>query len=349
MLTLEDIARKAKVSRSTVSRILNPNGKSGHVYSEVTKKKILGIAASLGYQPNALARSFRLKKTFTIGFLAPCLEVDSLTIKELEQLEQLFAEKGYRIFLGFTRNNPEMIQEHVQEFTSRRVDGVVMVGMEAYQLQEIISYLSPYRIPFVGVGAFRGMGICCVDVDRRQGTYELIRHLVTEHHYREIASFGADPKCSAIVERWDGYRQALAEGGIEVDEKLAFDHYGTARETEIFQLGRHQLEECYKRLGRMPRAIFAHNDQKAIAVIGELMRRGYRVPQDVAVVGFDGMGIGAELPIRLTTVRQPWEQISREAVRLLLNQIENGVPEKPEEVVLQPQLVVRESCGYHAG
>jgi LacI family transcriptional regulator len=348
MLTLEDIARKAKVSRSTVSRILNSNGKSGHVYSEQTKKKIMDIAASLGYQPNALARSFRLKKSYTNGFLAPGL-VGPLALLELEEMERLFAENGYRIFLGFTRYNPDLVRDYLQEFTSRRVDGAVLLGFEPRQMQEIFSWLAQNPIPVVGIGPLKGLGISYVDVDRRQGAYQLVRHLVAEHHYREIASFGADPECTSIIQRCEGYRQGLVDGGVGFDEKLTFDHYGTARETEVFQLGRHQVEECFKRLGRMPRAIFAYNDQKAIAVMRELMRRGYRVPEDVAVVGFDGLDIGAELPVGLTTVRQPREQVSRETVRLLLDQIENGIPDKPEEVVLQPQLVIRESCGCHGG
>jgi DNA-binding LacI/PurR family transcriptional regulator len=348
MLTLEDIARKAKVSRSTVSRILNQsNGKSSHVYSEDTKKKILDIAANMGYQPNALARSFRLKKSFTIGFLAPCL-VGPLALLELEEMERLFAEKGYRIFLGFTQYKPELVKDYLREFTSRRVDGAVLLG-EPSQLREIFTQLAHDRIPAVGIGPLEGIGISYVDVDRRQGAYQLVRHLVADHQYREIASFGADPQCSAIIQRFEGYRQALVEGGVAFDEKLSFDHYGTAREAEIFQLGRHQVEECFNRLGRMPRAIFAHNDQKAIAVIRELIRRGYRVPQDVAVVGFDGLDIGAELTVGLTTVRQPREQISRETVKLLLDQIENGIPEKPVEVILKTQLVIRESCGCPAG
>ncbi len=344
MATLEEIAKKINLSPSTISRILNTPNSRTHIYSEATKKRVFDAVREMGYQPNLMARSFRTRKSYTIGFLASSLGGPVAQL-ELEEMERLLAERGYRIFLGFTRDKPELEDAYFQEFNSRKVEGIILAFYERDRTSNSLRRLIQGRMPIVAVGPMVGLGVSYVDVDRAEGAYQLVRHLVIDHQYKEVAFFGADSTSCSIIQRFEGYERALAEAGIAVDEKMIFYHHGMDREKDVLQMARSQFDECLKRLGRLPKAIFASNDQKAIAVMREMKRRGYRVPEDAVVVGFDGIDIGAELPVSLTTVRQPREQISQEVVKLLLNFIENNSSPEPKSVILKPELLIRESCG----
>ncbi len=160
-----------------------------------------------------------------------------------------------------------------------------------------------------------------------------------------MAFLGAEADYSHSSQRFEGYKRALDEAGMEVNEDLIFRIPGVASLALDFAAGRELACRCLDTLGRAPRSIFVSNDSRAIAVIRELTRRGHRVPQDVAVVGIDGDSVGAELPVALTTVRQPVEQLAAEAVRLTMGAIEQDGAAEPESVILQPELVIRESCG----
>jgi LacI family transcriptional regulator len=346
MATIEQIAKRANVSTSTVSRILHaPGNHKSYTYSEATRKKILGLARELEYRPNMMARSLKGKKSFTIGFLASTL-ISPLAQIELEELDGLLTRNGYRLVIGCTRNREELEEAHIQEFLARRVDGIILGYFETPKLNERIKKLIGMDLPVVGIGCLSDSGMSYVDLDRAEGTFQLMRHLIVEHGHREIAFLsGAYPAGRSIAAREAGYRRALVESGIEVREELIFQDTIVQRQSDWFERAKGQLQECKGRLGRVPRAIFASNDLKALAVVRELVHQGYRVPEDVAVVGFDGIDVGGQIPLGLTTVRQPRERIAEEAVRLLLEMIEGGKPQEAVPVIIQPELIVRESCG----
>ncbi|MFH1615646.1 MAG: LacI family DNA-binding transcriptional regulator [Planctomycetota bacterium] len=353
--TLKDVASRAKVTVSTVSRILNSSkGQGGrkHTYSEETKRRVLNAAQKLDYRPNMVARGFRLKKSFSVGILTADLS-DPLISLELQELENLLGEKGYRVLLGFTNSKKERLKEYVQDFLSRGIDGLVMVFHSAVgsdgEFRELKAIFG--ETPLVGLGSLRGTGISYVDIDRREGTYQLIRHMLAEHGHREIALFGYPMPNITLIHRLEGYRHAFAEFGIEVDGNLLFyDQPEGLASYQQFEMGRRQVQNCLDRLGRPPRVIFASNDLKAVAVIRELSQRGFSVPHDVAVVGFDGIAIGAELSVGLTTVRQPEKRIAQAVVDMIIQFIEQGMPEQPKEIILKPELIIRESCGCnHSG
>jgi DNA-binding LacI/PurR family transcriptional regulator len=263
----------------------------------------------------------------------------------LEGLDRRLAERDYRILVGISHGQPSLEDAYLAEFRARRVDAVILPAYDRSLACEGVLELVREGIPVVGIGHLQGMGISYVDVDRTAGVRRLVLHLVRDHGYREIAFFGADPEWPSIVQRLQGYRQALAEASVEFRDELVFDSEGSPSTEEDFTIGQRQIRECLDRLGHIPRSLFVSNDTRAIAVIRELNRRGYRVPEDVAVAGFDGIEIGSQLPVALTTVRQPMEQVTARAVEMAMKSIENGVPSTPDAAVLAPELVIRESCG----
>jgi len=338
-VTLKDVAKQANVTVSTVSRILNTVGKNTeHVYSEQTRQRVLEAARNLNYRPNLLARAFRTKKSYTVGLLAPDLADPNISL-EVQMLEELLDKRGYRVLAGFTASESKR-QLYVRDFVSRGVDGLIGIYTRLGSKEKV-----PAGLPVVGIGPLAGTGVSYVDLDRAAGAYKLIKHMIEVHGRREIAVFGYPLPNPTMQQRLEGCRRACDECGVAFHEELVFYQEAGASPVLQFETARRQLDQCLDLLGRPPQVIFASNDLKAVALLRRLSQLGYSVPQDVAVVGFDGIAIGGELPVGLTTVRRPQKQMTEIAVGTLLEFVEEGIPNTPRQVVLDPQLVVRESCG----
>ena len=333
-LTLEDIARQAGVSRSTVSRVINdrPNVR------EDVRKRVLQVIEVTGYHPNAAARSLASQRSWTIGLILPHSVSFFFTDPYYSHLTKGIAQACNQydytlaLFLVASKKDEEVIFPRV----SRRglLDGVIIQSGH-HGDQGIIGRMVDARIPFVVAGRpFRSDNVSYIDIDNVNAAYNAVGHLIRLGHQRIATITG--PATSAVgIDRVEGYCKALVERGREVDETLIIE--GDFTETG----GYYAMQ---KLLSAHPEAVFAASDVMAIGALRAVRDAGLRVPEDIAIVGFDDLPIAAVSDAQLTTVRQPVVQFGAKAVEILIDLIENGL-QPPRHIIMDTELVIRKSCG----
>lgn len=328
-VTITDIARMADVSISTVSRVLRGTTK----VSEEKRTAVLEAVATLDYKPNVFARSLASGQSMTIGVITQNFGspfYDSILSGILQGLE----ESGYSPI--FVDGRWEQPVEHIalQTLLDRRVDGLILVGgqLPERKIQEINS-----NTPVVVVAReLQSMRNHCIYVNNFKAAYEAVQYLLDLGH-RSIAHIAAkmhyQESVSDLRQRYDGYRQALIDSGIQPDPQLVIE--GDLRQQSGVLAVNMLLEQ------RRPfSAIFAANDQMAFGARLALYRRGIRVPEDVSLVGFDDQVTAAYMVPPLTTVRQPSTELGLAAAEAILDLLnDQSVAAK----VFEGQLIVRES------
>jgi DNA-binding LacI/PurR family transcriptional regulator len=325
--TIYDVARLAGVSTATVSRSLNGTGQ----IAPGTRAAIDAAVEQLGYRPNTIARSLVTKSTQTIALLLPDI-TNPFYAALVSGIQQHALEAGYTMLLCTTEGDPEREEQYLSLLRAKQVDGALVDGL----------VLPPDRVArFVA----DGFPIVCLDrdvdsasvplvqVDNRLGAKLATEHLLSLGHTR-VAHVAGAPELGISEERVAGYREALAEAGIEPDPALV-------------AVGSFMVEGGYGAAKSLladgsPTAIFAANDLSAIGVINAIVESGKRVPADVSVVGFDDLHLSAYTTPPLTTIHQPAREIAERATQLLLD-LSSGRKVRRFRHVLEPELVVRGS------
>jgi len=329
--TINDVARRAGVSPKTVSNVIH---QYPHV-REATRARVLEAIEELGYQPNIAARSLVTRRHNLIGFVL----WDILNPGYTEMVDTVVArarEAGYMVILGSAGRDPEEEERIATLLIQQRVDGVILASTT--QASMVPHRLTHAGIPVVMVSRYVENVSCdYVVADNHQGGYLVTRHLLNLGHQR-IAFVQGTPSASTSLDREAGYRQALADYGFEPDESLVV-------------CGNYMSQGAYSAANRLlgllqrPTAIVCANDLMAIAVIDAVMDSGLRVPEDVAVTGFDNIVWAASRSLALTSVKANLDVMAHEAVSLLLQRVEGQFAGPPRHVVLSPELVVRRTCG----
>jgi DNA-binding LacI/PurR family transcriptional regulator len=334
-ITSRDVARHAGVSQATVSIVLNGTTTPIRV-SSATRLRVLAAASLLGYVPNHAAQSLRRRRTRSITFINPSPE--NAYFAEVVASAQAAAEKaGYSISVAAipTRDAALQILAHLNAGTS---DGVIVGSRDPRVLAE----LAPAIRRGLAVVALQydapDPEVSVVRTDRQAGGYLATRHLLSLGHRRIGHLMDAAAYARRPTERTAGYRQALTEAGLESHPELIVAGGNTVAG------GDSAVRELLKRSSERPTAVFAFNDQMAIGALHALRTSGLRVPEDVAVVGFDGIGLGAFTTPELTTVEQPRAEVGERAVQMVLDSLDTE-SSSPTQVTLPVRLVVRESCG----
>jgi len=333
-LTLEDIAARAGVSRSTVSRVVNGQASvSGDV-----RKRVLEIIQSTGYQPHPAARSLASQRSWTIGLVLPhsvsFFFFDPYYPHLIKGVSQGCNQYNYTfaLFLAGTKEDEEKIFPRV----SRKglLDGV-LVQSGHHGDQQIISGLQKTNIPFVVVGRpFRSDGISYIDVDNYNAANTAGSHLI-QLGYKRIATISGAPNSTVGIDRKQGFLKALTERGRDIDEALI-------EEGDFTEMSGYYAMQ--RLLPAKPDAVFVASDVMAIGAIRAAQEAGLCIPDDIAFVGFDDLPIATVSEIRLTTVRQPVVQFGVQAVEVLIDLIENGI-KPPRRIIMDTELVIRETCG----
>jgi len=327
--TMKDIAKKAKVSVITVSRAMN----SRPDINRETKSRILKIARELNYTPDHLARSLVTRKTKTVAVLVPD-NVDSFYAAVVQGIGDECRERGYGIFLWNTHDSADKELDCLRQAREKRTDGMLI-----YPVQADGRYIKELRrnpVPFV----FLNRHADAVDVDfvindNVHGAYLAVNHLLQKGH-KDITYVCAKPNASSGRERIEGCRKAIREAGLPSQSLDLL----VCEET---------IESCYKLVKELvakekrPSAIFVWDDRLAIGAMKAIAEANLRIPQDVALVGYDDIEISAYLHPPLTTVRQPTHQIGETAARILLDKLESEELSKPKKTILKPELVVRDT------
>lgn len=326
MATIKDVAHRAGVGISTVSRVMN---QSGYVSAQTTERVLAAIDA-LGYKPSEIARSLKRRTTHSIGLLVA--DVGNPFFAEIARvIEQECRAHGYTLLLCNTDDEREHEAKAVTTLLEYRVDGILWFApQDADLVDEVVS--EGMRVVTVSA-AFEKAQLDAVWVDERQGVIDAVRHLASLGH--RCIGYIAEPQSASVQLRIAGYRQAVRE--LDLDSDAGLIVRGTFRKGS----GSAAVAQLLERKPQ-PTAIIAANDVMAIEAMNTLREQGLRVPEDLAVVGFDDIDTAALKGIELTTVAQPKQEVGRVAVRCLLDPAERS----PVRIVLEPRLVVRTTCGH---
>ncbi|MCX7967485.1 MAG: LacI family transcriptional regulator [Armatimonadetes bacterium] len=335
MPTLADVAKRAGVALSTVSAVLN--NRPDCFVSEETRQRILQAAEELGYRPNYLARSLAKGKTDTIGLVI--YEVANPYFAYLaDEVEKEVRQAGYQLLLCTNRDGMDIDdRSNLELLSNQRVDGILLWASrypaEGYTVPLPKKIKS--RIPMVVLGYHTKDGTDYVSIDRAAGTYQATKHLIALGHRRIgylAPPWGMNPEHPKL----DGILRALKEEGLP-DPVLMLTQGHT-------RLDGRSAVQAIKEQNPFPTALICYNDLVAIGAYRGLRDLGLSVPEDIALVGFDGIEDGEYLDPPLTTVTVPVTALSQIAVHFLLNRISGEVEEQQKEVVI-PELLVRGSCG----
>ena len=339
-----DVARLAGVSKAAVSQVF---GGTGRISAE-TARRVLSAAAELGYAPDHAARSLRLRRTGMLTMIVP--QVDNPYYLEIFAGGQAAAaERGYGLDL-FAVADAAAARAKLRQIGTGIADGVVVSGESGLD-EDLTTELTRLRDRGVAVAVTQAVGpdprIPGVRVDVEYGVHLAVRHLVDLGHRRiayvgnraDAAARARDPKRGGDG-RWRGYREALAQAGIDYDETFVHSADPTARGGAVC------AATLTARPGPPPTAVFAFNDLVAMGILHGLAMAGVRVPAQMSVVGFDGIELAEFTVPALTTVAHPRQELGRQAVMRLCDQLD-GRPDSAPDFVLTPSLVVRGSTGVY--
>ena len=313
MATIKDIAEIAKVSPTTVSLVMN--NREGR-FSEKTKQKIIKIAEELNYSPNQIARSLVISKTNTLGLMIP--DLTNLYLSKIATgIEKKAQQCGYSVFFCNTSESIEKCLQYIDEFIRRKVDGIIVIPPSNINENganlAVAEALEKSGIPYVLVDrAIQFLPHDFITIDNELGGYIATQHLLSLGH-RKVGCITGPLTEFGAKRRLQGYRTALAEEDIELDEGLIFE-------------GNYHLDSGYNGaaalLEKGVTAIFACNDMMAIGVNKYVTEHGLSIPKDVSLVGFDNNPMTELLNISLTTVSQPADLMGKQACSILLAKIQ---------------------------
>lgn len=330
-VTLRDVAEAAGVHPGTASRALN--GATRALVRSETVDRVIAAAEALGYQPNYLARSFKTRRTMSVGVVVPDI-ANPLFPRMLRGIEDRLARDDYVALLADTENNPERQERALTGMLQRKVDGLLCAT--ARREDPSLTRLGSEGLPVVLFNrVIERHPFSSVSVDDTDGVRMAVEHLVTLGH-RRIAHLAGPQSYSTGFARYEGFTAAMHACGLDVDEHLVrFSERLTIPEGE--RCTAEMLAE-----GCLPTAIVAGNDMVALGCLTALEQAGLRCPADVSVVGFNDMSFVDRFNPPLTTVRIPHYEIGARAAEILLERFE--APELPlKQVLLAPSLVVRGS------
>ena len=308
MANIQDVAARAHVSIATVSRVLN---ESDHKVSKETRKRVLHAIRELDYRPNALARGLLMKKTKTIGIIIP--DISNPYYAEIVRGMQDHADRnGYDVILQNTDRSQDRIIKSIYLLREKIVDGVIFSGgiIHGY---EPLSALKELRERVVVIGRHE-VNFPAALVDNIGGASEAIQHLIDLGHTR-IGFIGGPENSTTMIDRLKGYESALAQNGFPMDDTLL--RWGDLNPESGFAATKHLLEQKNR-----PSAILAGNDQMAFGAIHAARQLGFKVPDDLAVVGFDDVPLSAYFEPPLTTVNIPRYRLGEGAMELLIDLIQ---------------------------
>jgi len=327
--SIKEVAKKAGVAQSTVSRAMNNPDR----VSEDTYRKVNDAINSLGYRPNILARSMRTGKTSTIAVLLPDLK--NLFFPELIGAIELAAGKeGYRVFICNSDEDSSREKILLQDLLNRNVDGIILSSVSGNENIDIIEELAE-KAPLVIVDRrIKGLNINTVAVDDYKGIYNAARYFIKKNH-KNIAYVSGPLNKQIHKTRLRGFVDAYDESGLDLDEKLIIEENFRASG------GKNAVNKILN-LNKKVTAIVFSNDMMAIGAIRSLKSKGIDIPEEVELIGFDNIPLSRLTFPSLSTVSQPIEEMGLEAVKMLFSKMDNPSL-NTREILLKTTLKLRET------
>ncbi len=331
--TLKQVAEKAGVSLGMAGRVLGNYG----YYSKSTKKKVLDASKAINYTPNVIARSLRTRLTKTIGVLISDITTFFWTTL-VRGIQDKAGKAGFSVILCNSDEESENERLYLSTLFERNVDGLIV--SPTLHNHSYLKKLARGMVPIVLVDRrVKGLRVPTIKTDNQAGAYEAVNHLIALGHDR-IAIITGIAGVETSDERFAGYRKALEEKGIPFRKTLIKE--GNFQKDQALAATKELL-----RMKRTPSAIFVCNEPMVSGCILALKESGLRIPEDIAVIGFDDPVWASYTNPPLTTVSQPSYTIGILAFDYVLAQISNIKKDRKylEDVILKPTLVIRESCG----
>ena len=331
-VTIYDLARKLNISIATVSRAL----KDDPVVSKKTKKKIFDLAEEMGYRSNHFARNLRNQRTDTIGVIVPRLNSYFMSTV-IAGIENVANSEGYNLIISQSSESAQKEMNSVKTMFNNRVDGL-LVSL-AYDTEDISHFDTFYRknIPIIFFDRVAEKDMCTnVLIDNRKAAYEATRHLI-QQGCKRIAHITATPKRNVYIERLEGYKKALAEFEVPYTDELLI--IGNLSQ-EAGSLAAEQILAMNPR----PDGVFVANDNCAVGCMLGLKQAGIKIPDDIAVVGFNNDPVSKVVEPNLTTINYPGYEMGEVAARNLINHL-NGIATitTTNTILLRSELIVRGS------
>lgn len=334
MATARDVARRAGVSTSTVSHITNGT----RMVSDELRGRVLQAMQELGYEPNAVARSLKIKRSHAIALIIPDIGNPFFTAA-VRGVEDVARAHGYTLILGNSDEDTAQEEVYLRLLATRRVDGLILApaGSHSPYLDRVVREGRPLVlidriVPNLQVPA--------VLVENMEASRLAVAHLIGLGH-RRIAMVSGRPGITTTTDRVAGYRAALLDAGIAYDPRFVVS--GGAQPVGA-RAATHQLLALSPR----PTAIFVGNNLMTIGTVEAIEAEGLEIPGDIALVGFDDVPWANAFRPRLTAVAQPTYEVGRNAAELLISRIETPGDVRIDPILLACRLVVRESCGAAA-
>jgi LacI family transcriptional regulator len=332
-LTIRDIAKMANVSHMTVSRVLNNDPK----VREITKQRILKLVEKYNFKPDARARNLVLKRSNLLGLIVP--DIRNPFYSELSRgIEDKANSSNYNVIFCSTDGKPGRIENYVNLMRDTGVDGLIFATSQ--HSDPVIEKLIEERFPLICVSRkLRGENFNYVVVDNFRGAYEMTKHLV-HIGYRKIAIISGPSTVSTGLDRLRGYKKALTDHNIDLIPDYIIQ--GPFEKVTGYEGAIHLLKMKDK-----PEAIFSGSDYIAMGVIDAVSEHGLDIPKDIAVVGFDDTQFASNKRIMLTTVSQGQYRMGNLAVQILIDVLNKKGRDYTHKVVLEPKIIIRESCGIN--
>ena len=329
-----DVAKLAGVSRTTVSFVLNDV--PGVKITDETRQRVLQAARELNYYPTAAARSLASGKTKRIGLVLgegkKRLSADAFLPAFLQGITASVRRRGFLLVLQMAEDMPSH-EAYVRLIREQQVDGLILSGPRSDD--PLLLELAEDEFPLILHGRLGNCGMPWVDVDNQAGAHQAVTYLIGLGHRRIGFISNAPLPYSAAQARFEGYKQALMESEIPLQDELVRT---AAFMPETGQVAMRELLALPER----PTAVFAASDVVAIGVMSAIQAAGFKIPEDIAVVGFDDIFLAAHTQPPLTTVRVPAYGLGWTAAELLISLIQG---DEASPVTLETELVIRDSCG----
>jgi len=327
--TIKDVAKLADVHPSTVSRVINSDSR----ISEKTKNTVLLVIKKLGYTPNAIARGLKTRRTYTLGMLIP--DITNPFFAEIARgVEDAANRNNFNVILCNTDDKPKKEKTYLEILREKRVDGLILGT--AHIRDNSILELEKNKFPYILISRnIEKLNKNCIIIDDVTGGIMATEYLIKLGH-RRIAHITGPLKTRSALNRLKGYQLALKKHNIEYDNELV-------EEGDFRIRGGYQVMKRFLKLTKLPTAIFAANDLLALGAMQAIQKKNFSIPEKFSVIGFNDIELASFVYPSLTTIRQPILEMGNLAVKMLLKIIiDNEFNQK--RVILQPKLIVRESC-----
>lgn len=332
MVRLKDVAALAGVSVMTVSKAL----RDAPDVSAATKARICALAKQLGYVPDSAAQGLRTRSTKLLGLVVSSI-TNPIFARIILAIEERAHALGYELILCHNHNKPDREAACIQRLMARRVDGLLISPVYRLASEDrVYRDLKASGTPTVILGHTAPFcsSFTNVQCDDEPAAYAATKHLLGLGHKR-IAFFAGPPVTPWTRERFEGYRRALREASLDVDDKLVFQAGRTIEEGAAAAL--QMINE-----GVNPTAIQCVSDMVAVGAAETLLRQGHRIPEDVSVAGFGNILLSHHFRVPLTTVRQPKFHLGEAAVEMLVQMMRGQAPQSRR---IPAELIIRASTG----